>query len=227
MVKRIERIGGKLLVVYEQKGKEAEAEGEAVLSAIGRRPYFDGLFAEGLVPETDGRRLKVDDGFMTSIPGVYEIGDVSSKIQLAHAAAAQGTAFAEKLCGAEPSVDLDLIPACIYSRPEIAAVGLTEADAKNAGIIAKTGKCVMGANARTLIANPGRSFMKVTANAETGELIGAVLMCENATDMIPELTGAILNHMTAQQLLGAIRPHPTFAEALGDARRDLIRKLGK
>ena len=227
MVKKVERTNTGLSVRYERKGAEETAEGEAVLCAIGRRPYWDGLFAEGLVPEAEGRRLLVGDAFETSIPGIYAIGDVSSKIQLAHAAAAQGVCFAETLCGRERSLDLSLIPACVYARPEIASVGLSEADAKITGRAVKTGKCVMGANARTLIASPGRSFIKLTADAETGELLGAVLMCERATDMIPELAQAIVNHMTPAEMLRTVRAHPTFAEALTDALNDLMKKLGK
>ena len=100
-------------------------------------------------------------------------------------------------------------------------------ESREAGIPAKAGKCVMGGNARTLIANPGRSFMKVVANAETGELIGAQLMCPNATDMISELGEAIANHLTAKQMLLAMRPHPTFEEAMSEALGDLCAKLKK
>lgn len=225
MVKKVEPSENGLRVVYERKGAEESAEGETVLCAIGRRPCWDGLFAEGIVPETEGRRLLVSDSFETSVPGVYAIGDVSSRIQLAHAAAAQGVRFAEILCGKTGSADLLLIPSCVYARPEIASVGLMETDAKNAGRAVKTGKCVMGANARTLIASPGRSFIKLTADAETGELLGAVLMCERATDMIPELIQAIENCMTPGQMLRIVRPHPTFGEALADALTDLNRKL--
>ena len=129
MVQRVEQTETGLKVCFDQKGVPGEAEGETVLSAIGRRPYWDDLFAKGLEPQSDGKRIRVDDSFRTSIPGIYAIGDVSSAVQLAHVAAAQGTVFAERLCGAEPSLDLTLIPACIYCRPEIASVGLTEADA--------------------------------------------------------------------------------------------------
>lgn len=226
MVRKIERVADGLAVRFEQKGVLSEAVGEVVLSAIGRRPYWDGLFADGLAPETDGRRIRVNEAFETSIPNVYAIGDVSSKVQLAHVAAAQGTVCVERLCGVEPTIDLSVIPACIYCRPEIASVGLLEADAKAQGIPVRIGKCVMGANARTMIANPGRSFMKVLAHAETGELLGAVLMCPNATDMISELSEAIANRMTPQQMLKAMRPHPTFEEALSDALQDLVKKLG-
>ena len=196
-----------------------------MLSAFGRSPNWKGLFADGLQPETDGRRIHTDENGQTSIPGIYAIGDVSSPVQLAHVAAAQGTACVERLAGRTPSVRLDLVPGCVYCRPEIASVGLTEADAKARDIPVKVGKCTLFANARTMIAGTGRSFMKVVAHAQTGVLLGAQLMCEHATDMIGQLSQAIANGMTARQLLAAMRPHPTFEEALGEALEELVAKL--
>ncbi|MBE6990781.1 MAG: dihydrolipoyl dehydrogenase [Ruminococcaceae bacterium] len=227
MVDRVEQGPDGLTVRFTAKGASDAVTGEAVLCAIGRRPCWDGLFAEGLQPETEGRSLRVNERYETSIPGVYAIGDVSSKIQLAHVAAAQGTACAELLAGTENHTDMSVVPSCIYCCPEIAAVGITEAEAKAAAIPVKVGKCVMGGNARTLIADPGRSFMKVVAHAETGEILGAQLMCLGSTDMISQLSQAMANHMTVRQLLLAMRPHPTFEEALADALQDLAAKLEK
>lgn len=224
-VQCIEQAEAGLTVRFTTKGAENAVTAEAVLCAIGRRPYWDALFAPGLVPETNGNRLLVQDNYATSIPGVYAIGDVSSPIQLAHVAAAQGVACVEKLCGKASTVNLNLVPSCIYCRPEIATVGLTETEAKKAGIPVKVGKCVMGGNARTLIADPGRSFMKLVANAQTHALLGAQLMCVNSTDMISQLSQAIENHMTPDQLLLAMRPHPSFEESLTEALEDLMGKL--
>ena len=97
--------------------------------------------------------------------------------------------------------------------------------AKEQGIPVKTGKCVMGGNARTVIADPGRCFMKVTAHAETGAILGAQLMCPNASDIIGQLGQAIANGMTPGQLLAAMRPHPTYEEALSEALESLAGKL--
>lgn len=225
MVQNVEHGPEGLTVNFLAKGAPGAASGEAVLCAIGRRPYLDGLFPGKLQPEMNGKSIRVDGAYETSIPGVYAIGDVSSPIQLAHVASAQGVACVEGMCGQASSVDLGIVPSCIYCRPEIAVVGMTEAEAKEAGIPAKAGKCVMFGNARTLIADPGRSFMKVVANAETHEIIGAQLMCEHSTDMISQISQAMANHLTAEQLLLAMRPHPTFEEALTDALEDLRGKL--
>ena len=226
MVERLEESGDGLTVHFSTKNGPGSASGEKVLCAIGRRPYWEGLFAPGLQPETVGRAIKVDGLYQTSIPGVYAIGDVSSKIQLAHVATAQGEACVEMICGKAPTVDVSIVPSCVYCRPEIASVGLTEAEAKEAGIPAKSGKCVMFSNARTMIADPGRCFMKVVARTDTREIIGAQLMCEHSTDMISQISQAIANHMTVEQLMKAMRPHPTFEEALGEALMELSAKLG-
>lgn len=226
MVERLEETEDGLAVHFNTKNGPASAAGEKVLCAIGRRPYWEGLFAPGLQPETAGRAIQVDERYRTSIPGVYAIGDVSSKIQLAHVATAQGEACVEMIRGKEPTVDVSLVPSCVYCRPEIASVGLTEAEAKDAGVPVKAGKCVMGGNARTMIAGPGRCFMKVVARTDTREIVGAQLMCEHSTDIIGQLSQAIANHMTVEQLMKAMRPHPTFEEALGEALADLSAKLG-
>ena len=226
MVQNVEQGPDGLTVRFLVKDTPGAASGEAVLCAIGRRPYLDGLCPGDLQPEMNGRAIRVDDASQTSIPGIYAIGDVSSRIQLAHVASAQGVACVEMLCGETNSVNMDIVPSCIYCRPEIAVVGMTEAEAKEAGVPAKVGKCVMFGNARTLIADTGRSFMKVVANADTHEIIGAQLMCEHSTDMISQISQAMANHLTAEQLLLAMRPHPTFEEAMTEALEDLVKKLG-
>lgn len=117
------------------------------------------------------------------------------------------------------------VPACIFTRPEIAVVGISEQQAKEQGIRTAAGKAVLYSNARTLISGTGRSFMKVIADKEDGRILGASLMCSHATEMISELSEAIDNGLTVSQMLRVIRPHPTFHETLTDALEDLDRKL--
>ena len=225
MVQSVEQTAGGLCVHLEQKGKELTVTGEKVLCAIGRRAYFDGLFAAGLTPALNGKRLLVDESYQTSIPGVYAIGDASAAVQLAHVAAAQGVDCVERMCGGRGSIDLNVIPSCIYSAPEIAAVGLAEAEAREQGIPAVSGKCTLFSNARTIIEDPGRCFMKLVARTDTHELIGAQLMCQHASDMISQLSTAMVNRLTVEQLLIVMRPHPSFEEALGEAVENLASKL--
>ena len=226
MVKDLEAVEGGLQVNFETKGKLQSVTGEKVLCAIGRSPYTAGLFAEGMAPEMDRRRIKVNERFETSLPGVYAIGDVSSPVQLAHVATAQGIYAVDEIAGKGNEMDLSLVPGCVYVRPEIAAVGLTEADAKAKEIPVKTAKALMSANGRTVILNGDRGFMKLVAHAETRKLLGAQLMCANASDMISQLSEAIANGSTPADLLRAMRPHPTFEEALTAALEELEAKLG-
>ena len=225
MVQSLEQIGDGLSVHLLQKGAEKTVTGEKVLCAIGRRAYWDGVFAEGMAPACRGKSLLVDENYQTSIPGVYAIGDASSVVQLAHVAAAQGTACVERMCGVADHVDLNVIPSCIYSTPEIAVVGVTEAEAKEQGIPAVVGKCTMFGNARTVIEDPGRCFMKLVAHAETHEILGAALMCQHASDMISQISAAMVNHQTVEDLRRVMRPHPSFEEAMTEALDNLAAKL--
>ena len=225
MVQSLEQTGDGLSVHLLQKGAEKTVTGEKVLCAIGRRAYWDGVFAEGMTPVCRGKSLLVDENYQTSIPGVYAIGDASSVVQLAHVAAAQGTACVERMCGVADHVDLNVIPSCIYSTPEIAVVGVTEAEAKEQGIPAVAGKCTMFGNARTVIEDPGRCFMKLIAHAETHEILGAALMCQHASDMISQISAAMVNRQTVEDLRRVMRPHPSFEEAMTEALDNLAAKL--
>ncbi len=218
---------GGLVVRYTCKDQPGEARGEAVLCAIGRRPNTEGLFGEGFSVDMERGRILVDGQFQTSATGVYAIGDVSSKIQLAHVAAAQGIACVERLAGREPLTDVNCVPSCIYTSPEIASIGITADEAKAAGRAVKVGKALMSANGKTVIAAGERGFIKIVADASTGVVLGAQLMCERATDMLSELTAAVVNDLTAQQLARVMRPHPTFEEAVSAAVEDLLEKLEK
>ena len=225
MVQSLEPAEGGLCVHLRQKDKDVAVTGEKVLCAIGRRAYFDGLFAPEMMPALNGKRLLVDENYQTSLPGVYAIGDASSAVQLAHVAAAQGTDCVERMCGSKGTTDLRVIPSCIYSAPEIAVVGLTEAEAKEQGIPAVSGKCTLFSNARTIIEDPGRCFMKLVGRTDTREIIGAQLMCQHASDMISQISTAMVHHLTAEQLLSVMRPHPSFEEAMAEAVENLISKL--
>ena len=225
MVQSLEPAESGLCVHLRQKDKDVAVTGEKVLCAIGRRAYFDGLFAPEMMPALNGKRLLVDENYQTSLPGVYAIGDASSAVQLAHVAAAQGTDCVERMCGSKGTTDLRVIPSFIYSAPEIAVVGLTEAEAKEQGIPAVSGKCTLFSNARTIIEDPGRCFMKLVGRTDTREIIGAQLMCQHASDMISQISTAMVNHLTAEQLLSVMRPHPSFEEAMAEAVENLISKL--
>ena len=131
-----------------------------------------------------------------------------------------------KMAKKQNGVDLSIVPSCVYTRPEIASVGMTEQEAKDAEIPVKVGKATMFSNGRTVIINGDRGFMKVLAHAETRRILGVQLMGANASDMIGAWGEAIANGLTSEDMVKAMRPHPTFEEAMTDALNDLIAKLG-
>lgn len=220
-VRSVEEAAGGLVCRFEEKEKEQSVSGQYVLCAVGRRPASEGLFGEGAVPDMERGRVLVDDRFATSIPGVYAIGDMIPGAQLAHAASAQGMVLAELLAGQEPSVDLAVVPGCVYTEPEIASAGLDEETAKGEGIPVRTGKFIMSANGKSLISKEERGFIKVVVHEETEEILGVQMMCGRATDMIGEFVSAIENHLTASQVLRAMRPHPTYNEGVAEALEEL------
>ncbi len=220
-VSSIERSeNGELICRYTQKEQEKTARGDAVLVAVGRRPEGLKAIDPCLIDKVETERgfFQVDEHFQTSVPGLYAVGDAIRGYQLAHAAEAQGIAAVEHMFGqSTPSVDPELVPACVYTSPEIATVGMSEEDAKKAGIQIKTGKYIMSANAKSIIEDQERSFIKLIFSAENEKIIGAQLMCSRATDMISELTMAVSAGLTRQQMLQAMRPHPTFSEGITEA----------
>ena len=220
-VQSIEQDEDGYLCHYTEKEKEQQAKGAYVLCAVGRCANTDGLLGEDMTLELAGGRVVVDEHFATSMPHVYAIGDLIGGAQLAHAASAQGVAVAERLAGKARSIDVNVIPGCVYTDPEIASAGLTEDEAKEKGIEVETGKFIMSANGRSIITKEERGFIKVVADKESHVILGAQMMCARATDMIGEFVTAITNQMTVSQLLKGMRAHPTYNEGIGEALEEL------
>ena len=231
---------GDMTVKYtDKKGNELEAKGEAVLMATGRRAYLDGLFDEAMVEVVDpaalnektdeeinalvmdGGKVKTFRGAIladkdgrTAVPGIYVIGDAKARnIQLAHVATAQAINAVSVIAGEKPPVDMDTVPSCIYTDPEIATVGLSEEEAKERGIEVKTSKVTTGSNGKCLIEGAESGFVKLVMD-EKGVIIGAQLVCPRATDLIAELALAVSKKLTAEDLAAVVHPHPTFSEMI-------------
>lgn len=221
MVEKLEQDENGLVCHFTEKGKAQAVPARQVLVAIGRRPNTQGLFAEGFEVACERGRIVTDENFRTSVDSIYAIGDVTSKIQLAHMASAQGICAVHTIAGQKPPIDLRYVPGCIYTDPEIASVGITEDEAKQQGIPVKKGKFLMTGNGRSLIDEQERGFIKVLAHQETDVILGARLMCSRATDIVAELATAIVNGLTCAQLAGVIRPHPTFCEGVTEAVEDV------
>ncbi len=221
-VQKIEKNGNELICTYTEKEKDIEIKGQYVLCAAGRIPNTDGLFGEGVSISMERGRVITNEGFKTDIDGVYAIGDLIKGMQLAHLASAQGICLIEELAGHERSIDLSIVPSCIYTEPEIAVVGMSEAEAKEKGISIKTGKFIMTANSKSVISQEERGFIKIIADEKTKEVLGAHMMCARATDMIGEFGNAIANRLTVPQLLKAMRAHPTYNEGVGEALEEVF-----
>ena len=151
--------------------------------------------------------------------GVYAIGDLIKGLQLAHLASAQGICLLEELAGHKRSIDLNVVPGCVYTSPEIASVGITEAIAKEQGLEINVGKFMMSGNGKSMISKEERGFIKILSDSKSHAVVGVQMMCARATDMIGEFGNAVANGFTVEQLLKAMRAHPTYNEGFGGCIR--------
>ncbi len=208
-----------LVVRYTLNNKPQEAAADGVLIATGRRASVAGLTP--FTFEEDRRRVVIDEHCQTSVPHVYAIGDITAGFpQLAHTAEAQGKIAAAAIAGKDCSIRLDLIPSVVYTRPEIASIGVTEEEAKASGRPYTASRAVMGANAKSLIAGEG-GYMKLIADGE-GRLIGAEFQCEEASNLVSEATLAIATGTNAEVFASIVRPHPSVEEAMGEVAEGLL-----
>lgn len=197
---------------------EQEVEAEIVLSAVGIMPNLENLGLEELKIETEKGKVKVDAYYRTSVRGIYAIGDIVSGPALAHAASAEGITCVEKIAGHNPQpVDYGNIPACTYTNPEVASVGLTEKAALEAGYEIKTGKFPFTASGKASAAGAKEGFVKLIFDAKYGELLGAHMIGDNVTEMIAELVVARKLETTGQEMIKSVHPHPTMSEAIMEA----------
>ena len=219
-VQAISGEAGSMSVTYlDKKGKEQVACAEAVLMAAGRRAAIEGLFGESMAPEMNRGALVADADGRTSIPGLYVIGDaMAGNIQLAHVAAAQGENVIDVIGGGRGTVDMKVVPSCVYTCPEIASVGLSQEQAKERGLSVVVKKLPTGSNGKSLIAGGDGGFVKLVA-AEDGTLLGAQLVCDRATDLIGELAVAVRLGLKLEDIAATIHPHPTFVEMIGQAAK--------
>lgn len=222
-VQRIEKNGDKLTVVFLEKEKEIAVEADKVLLCVGRRPTTSGLFGDEFAAKyemLDAKGfIKVNEQYQTVCPNVYAIGDCIGGVQLAHVSAAEGRNCVATMTSGRATIQMGTVPSCIYTDPEIAVVGMTADEAKEAGIETIVKKYPMSANGKTLIAGLDRGFIKLVARADNHQLIGAHLLCGRASDLIGELSVAIGRGMMIEEIANTIHPHPSFAEAIMEAAR--------
>jgi dihydrolipoamide dehydrogenase len=199
-------------------GAQQTIEADVVLVAIGRVPYTDGLGLETVGVQMDKRgRVVVDQHFATHAPGIYAIGDVIAGPMLAHKAEDEGVAVAEILAGQAGHVNYDVIPNVVYTAPEIASVGKTEEELKEAGVAYKVGKFPFTANGRAKVNLQTDGFVKILADARTDRVLGVHIMGADAGNMIAEAAVAMEFGAAAEDIARTCHAHPTLSEAVKEA----------
>lgn len=213
------------LKAEDKKGEELNLEGDYVLVAVGRSPYTEGLGLENAGIETDERgRVKTNEHLQTNVANVYAIGDVVAGAMLAHKAEDEGVLVAEKLAGQKPHIDYNLIPGVIYTWPEVAAVGKTEEQLKEAGVKYKVGSFPFRALGRARASMDLDGFVKILADEATDEVLGIHIIGARAADLIAEAVVAMEYRASAEDIARISHAHPTYAEAIKEAAMDATEK---
>lgn len=193
-------------------------EADYCLVSIGRRPYTDNLGLENVGIEKDDRgRISVNDHLETSVPGIYAIGDVVKGIMLAHKAEEEGVLVAEQIAGQQPHIDYNLIPNVVYTWPEVASVGKTEDQLKEANIPYKAGKFPFKALGRARASMDTEGMVKVLAHKETDEILGVHMVGARTADMIAEAVALMEFRASAEDVARMSHAHPTYTEAFREA----------
>ena len=223
-VKSVNKTESGTSVLVEGDDGEENIEAEITLVAVGFKPNSQGIGLEEAGVELDKRGfVKIDDRMSTNVPGIWAIGDVTGKLQLAHAASAMGQICAENIAGLEErKLDYRMIPRAVFSDPQVASFGYTEAEAKEAGFDVKTGRFNFIANGKALGLGKGVGFAKVVIDSKYGELLGATLVGPEVSELLPELILAQANELTAEEVARSVHIHPTLSEAIMEATESAL-----
>ncbi len=225
-VKSVENKKGKVTVQADNaKGETITLEGDYSLVSVGRRPFTDGLAADKAgVKVTERGMIEVNDHLQTNISNIYAIGDVVRGAMLAHKAEEEGVMVAEILAGQKPHIDYNLIPGVVYTWPEVAAVGKTEEQLKEAGVDYKVGSFPMKALGRSRASGDTDGFVKILADAKTDEVLGVHMIGARVADLIAEAVTAMEFKASAEDIARMSHAHPTYAEAMKEAAMDATDK---
>ncbi len=220
-VTSVERNGDEVTVkANNKKGVEVEFKGDYCLVAVGRKAYTEGLGLEKVGVEVNERgQIAINDHLQTNIPNIFAIGDVVQGAMLAHKAEEEGVVVAEYLAGEKPHIDYNLIPGIVYTWPEVAAVGKTEQELKDAGVDYKSGKFSMRALGRSRASGDLDGFVKVLADKNTDEVLGVHMVGARVADLIMEAAVAMEFRASAEDLARICHGHPTYSEAVKEAAK--------
>jgi dihydrolipoamide dehydrogenase len=217
-VESVDAGGPKCKVKIRTPKGEEETEADIVLSAVGITPNLEGIGIEELGIAVEAGKIKVDEYMRTSVEGIYAIGDIVAGPALAHKASAEGILCVERIAGHKVDpIDYSNIPACTYTSPEIASVGMTEKAAREAGYEIRVGKFPYSASGKANAAGQKEGFVKIIYDARYGELLGAHMIGANVTEMIAEIVVARKLETTGYEMIKSIHPHPTMSEAVMEA----------
>ena len=206
---------GSSIITFERKGKELSQEADVVLMAVGRKPII--TIANNTDIDCDERTgIHVDENMETSVKGIYAIGDCNGHQMLAHAAAMQGIHAVNHILGQADNIRFDVMPAAVFTQPEVASVGLTQEQCKEKGLAVNCCKAFYRANGKALTMNENEGLLKLFVSAD-GQLLGCHVMGAHAADIIQEVTALMAVNATAAQLKDIIHTHPTLGELLQDA----------
>jgi|TARA_B110000037_G_scaffold58150_1_gene70965 dihydrolipoamide dehydrogenase len=220
-VTSVDTSGEGIKATIKTKKGEDVLEADLVLSAVGIKTNIENIGLEDVGIVTDRDKILVNDFYQTNIPGYYAIGDVTPGPALAHVASAEGILCVEKIAGQHvEAIDYGNIPGCTYCTPEIASVGLTEAQAKDKGIDIKVGKFPFSASGKASAGGHKEGFVKVIFDAKYGEWLGCHMIGAGVTDMIAEAVLGRKLETTGHEVLKTIHPHPTMSEAVMEAVAD-------
>ena len=220
-VTAVDTSGAGIKATIKTKKGEEILEADVLLSAVGIKTNIENIGLEEVGILTDKDKIIVNDYYQTSVAGYYAIGDVVAGPALAHVASAEGITCVEKISGMQTdTIDYNNIPGCTYAQPEIASVGLTEAQAKEQGLDIKVGKFPFTASGKAKAAGTPDGFVKVIFDAKYGEWLGCHMLGAGVTDMIAEAVVARKLETTGHDILKAIHPHPTMSEAVMEAVAD-------
>ncbi|WP_342043426.1 dihydrolipoyl dehydrogenase [Bacillus sp. OTU2372] len=210
--------GDGVSIKAEHKEKEVLFSADKLLVSVGRLPNIEGIGLDKTAIEMNGIFIKTNEFYQTNEPNIYAIGDVIGGLQLAHVASHEGIIAIEHMAGKNPKVlDPTQVPKCVYCSPEVASVGLTEDDAKEKGFQVKTGKFSFRAIGKALVFGESDGFIKLVVEEGTNKMLGAHMVGPHVTDMITEFGLAKVLNATSMDIAHMIHPHPTLAEAIGEA----------
>ncbi len=210
-------------VLIEHRGKEKLIQGEKYLVSLGVKANLEHV--SNLELELDDKGfLKTNDRLETNIEGIYGIGDLNGKFALAHVASAEGIVAAENIMGKDSKVNYDIVPACVYTFPELASVGMTDEEAKEKGYEVVVSKFPMSANGKALADGNSVGFAKIISDKKSGRVLGTHIMASHATDMIAEAIVTMQLEGSVHDIAKAIHPHPTLSEVVMEAAFGAIDK---